>query len=311
MAPWNCATNYANLALITAAPGTPENVSQATNVWSKGQPYPPWAYEYQYPVDCIRPLFIVPQFTTGFASGVPITTAVTGGAPMFWNGPPVRYEVRIDQFIPVVAALVASGGSGYAVGDRITLASAPVGSTPIGAPAVLQVASVSGSAVATVSVVNQVAGETIPQGGSYFAAQANPVAQGSTTGLGTGATFNLTFGTQGDQRIILTNEESAALCYLRQITDPNVMDPQFINAWSSILAGDLTIALTGDKQMANMKIQEANMIISEARKNDANEGLTINNVTPDFIRVRGMVFAVDMGWTPNMGVDWGSLFPLY
>src|SRR5205823_957486 len=127
MAPWNCATNFANLALITATPGTPENVNQpAITTWAKGLPPPPWAYEYQYPVDCLRPLWIIPQFTTGYASGTPITTAITGGTASFWTGPPIKFKVAIDQFLPVTAATVAAGGTGHAVGDVITLASGAV-----------------------------------------------------------------------------------------------------------------------------------------------------------------------------------------
>jgi hypothetical protein len=165
--------------------------------------------------------------------------------------------------------------------------------------------------VTAATVINSVFGESTALGGSYFAVQANPVAQGSTTGVGTGATFNLTFGSQGDQRIIVTNQENAAMAYVRRVVDPNVMDPQFVDAWSGILAARLAMALTGDKSLANMMVQEANMVISEARKNDGNEGLTVNNVTPDFIRIRGIYFDTDMGWTPNMGIDWGALFPLY
>src|SRR3974390_2886951 len=121
MAPWDCGLNSANLTLVTAVPGTPENTSPATMLWQKGQPAPPWAYEYQYPVDCIRACWVVPQYATGFAGGIPITTAVTGGAPSFWSGQPVRFKVAVDQFVPVIAAAVAAGGSGYAVGDVITL----------------------------------------------------------------------------------------------------------------------------------------------------------------------------------------------
>src|SRR5215469_8250650 len=100
MAPWNCATNYNNMTLVCAAPGTPENPTQGATTWQKGIPPPPWAYEYLYPADCLRPLWIVPQFATGFASGIPITTAVTGGVPQFWNGPPVRFKVGVDQIDP-------------------------------------------------------------------------------------------------------------------------------------------------------------------------------------------------------------------
>lgn len=311
MAPWNCGTNTANMAYISSVPGTPENQSPATQTWQKGQPAPPWLYEYQYPVDCLRPIFVVPQFESGFASGVPITPVMTGGMSAYWNGPPVRYRVSVDQFFPVTAATVASGGSGYAVGDQVTLASGATTSAPIGAPAVLQVATVAGSAIASVSVVNQIAGESSTMGGSYFAVQTNPVAQGSTTGSGSNATFNLTFGAQGDQRVILTNQEAAVLTYVKQVTDVNVMDPLFIDAWSVVLGSRLAMTISGDKALANNLVAEANRMIMEARKADGNEGLTINNVTPDWIRVRGIYYPADFGWSPNQNFDWGGMFPMY
>ena len=95
MAPWNCAMNFANLSLICSAPGTPENPSAGSSTWDKGIPPPPWSYEY-VPSDRLRPVYIVPQFTTGFTSGVPITTAARRCSRL-WNGPPVRFKVGIDQ----------------------------------------------------------------------------------------------------------------------------------------------------------------------------------------------------------------------
>lgn len=316
-APWNCGKNFVNLTLITAAPGTPENATQGAATWQKGIPAPPWAYEYQYPVNCLKPLFVVPQFTTGFASGVPITTAVTGIAPTYWNGPPARFQVGIDQFVPMTAAVVAAGGAGYVVGDGITLAGTPAGSNPIGAPAKLIVATIGGGgAVATVTVVPQTpteTGETI-FGGSYFQRQTSPIAQGSTTGVGTGATFTCTFaavGVTGDQRVIYTNQEQAILAYVKQVTDPNVMDQLFVDAWCELLGARMAMALTGDKALANARLGAVNQAISDARTADGNEGLTINNVTPDWIRIRGIEYTQDLGWSPNYGVDWGALFPLY
>lgn len=215
LAPWNCATNYNNLALICAAPGTPENPNTGQVQWQKGIPPPPWSYEYAYPADCLRPLWIVPQFTTGSVSGVPITSAVTGGAPAFWNGPPVRFKVAIDQI----------GGD--------------------------------------------------------------------------------------DERVILTNQAEAILAYIKQVSNPNTMDPQFVQAWVAGLAGRLAFALTGDKALANGKLQEANHYIQIARQGDANEGLTINDVTPDWIRARGIAYAADYGWSPNAVFDWGGMLTLY
>ncbi len=312
-APWNCSTAYFNLVYITSVPGTPENSTTGSSTWAPGIPAPPFAYEYQYPVDCLRPLWIVPQFVTGFGTGVPITTAVTGGAPTFWQGPPVKFKVSTDQFFSVTSAVVAAGGSGYAVGDQITLATTPASTAPIGAPAVLQVATLSASAVATVSVVNQISGESPGQTGSYFSQQTNPVAQSSTTGSGTGATFTLTYAAKGDQRVILTNQEFALLCYVRQITDPNVMDPLFIEAWSSVLGAKLAFALSGDKGQANVCIARANEAIAEARKADGNEGLTINDITPDWLRIRGYEYpsAFDYSGPYNPGYNWGAMWPSY
>lgn len=74
----------------------------------------------------------------------------------------------------VSSAAVAAGGSGYAVGNTITLAGG----------AVLTVSSVSSGAVT---------GVTVSAPGSYAASPSNPVSQAATSGSGTGATFNLTF----------------------------------------------------------------------------------------------------------------------
>ena len=309
MAPWDCALNYANLTYVSSVPGTPENTSPVTTLWQKGQPAPPYAYEYQYPVDCLRACFIIPANQTGYA-GIPITTAVTGGASAFWNGQPVKFKVAIDQFYPVTAATVVVGGTGYSVGEVITLAAAPSTSVPLGAPVQLVVATLSGSAVATVTVVNVIQGSTTPKGGSYFLQQTAVQAQGSTTGSGTGATFTLTQGVQGDQRTILTNQEFATMAYCRQVTDPNVMDSLFQEAWTSVLGAGLTMALTGDKGLANMAIGSANHKLLEARKVDGNEGLTINDVTPDWIRIRG-IDNNEYVSGPWSGFDWGSSWPTY
>jgi hypothetical protein len=77
----------------------------------------------------------------------------------------------------VSAAVVVAGGTGYAVNDRITL--------PDGI--VLNVGTLTGSSVATVTITNR---GSIPVGTTP---PSNPVAQVSTSGIGTGATFNLTW----------------------------------------------------------------------------------------------------------------------
>lgn len=320
MAPWNCGTKTANLTYITSSPGTPENTSAATTLWMPGQPPPPWAYEYQYPVDCLRPCNIIPATQTGYSGGLPITTAVTGGAASFWRGPPVRYKVQTDTFRPVTAATPVNGGNNNAIGDILTCTATTQGNPPIGAPVQLQVASVStGGVIASVSVINVVgnvsnsaSGGTEVVGGSYFAVQPNPVGVSATTGLGDNtATFNLTQGPAAPQRVVVTNQEFATLSYVADIPDPNVWDDQFQEAYIRVLGAGACMALTGDLKKANALVQEANQMISLARVGDGNEGLTINDVTPDWIRVRGIDGFGTEGWGPYAGVDWGNLWSSY
>jgi hypothetical protein len=309
MAPWNCGFKTANLTYISSVPGTPENTSAATTLWTPGQPAPPWAYEYQFPVDCLRAVLIIPANQTGFSGGVPITPAVTGGAAAFWRGPPIRFKVQIDEFYPVTAAAVVAGGTGYAVGDIITLPIGPTTSAPIGAPVQLRVATLAGSAVATVTVVNQIAGEATPKGGSYFAVQTGTIAQDTTTGSGTGFTCTLTFDVKGPQRVILTNQEFATLQYCSQVTNPNVWDTLFQSALINVLAAAMQMPLRGDRAFSNDLIKEVNLAIELARSIDGNEGLTINDVTPDFIRGHGVTYTE--GYSGPYGYDWGPGWPSF
>jgi hypothetical protein len=311
MAPWDCAFKTANLTYITSTPGTPENTSAATTLWQPGQPAPPWAYEYQYPVDCLRACKIIPANQTGYSGSVPLTPAVTGGSASWWLGPPVKYKVAIDEFYPVTAAAVVSGGTGYVVGEVITLAAGPTTSAPLGAPAQLLVTTAPAGVISAVTVVSVINGASPSVGGSYFLTQTNPVAQGSTTGVGTGATFNLTQGASATQRVILTNQEFATLQYVKQITDPNVMDTLFQTAWINLLASGLAMALKGNRDFANDLIREVNAAIESARAIDGNEGLIINDTTPDWIRTRGIAFSDGYISGPYSNFDWGGVWSSY
>ncbi len=288
MAPWDCALNTANLQYISSVPGTPENTSAATTLWQKGQPAPPWGYEYQYPVDCLRACYVIPANQTGSSGNIPITTAVTGGAPAFWAGQPVKFKIAIDQFYPVTAAAVVAGGSGYAVGDEITLPLGAVSSPPIGAPVTLVVATISAGVILTVTVKNQIIGSAMPQGGSYFTVQTGTIAQDTTTGSGAGATFTLTQGAKGDQRVILTNQQYATLTYCRQVTDPNVMDPMFKEAWAYVLGGGLCLALTGDKALPKCASPWAMNELRKPGRPMGTKGFTIMEVLPNFFRFGGI-----------------------
>ena len=337
MAPWDCVTKWASLTYISTIPGNPENPTAGAPLWQRGQPPSPWSYEYQYPVDCLRARMIIPQYTTQ-AGGVPIYPAgtVTGAGQTGWTGPALKFKVATDSFFGVTGAAVVAGGSGYLTNDIVILAqptftftqnSAPVGQPPslstytmnAGASAVLQVLTVDGGgAILTVGLLSQIQGESPPVTGSYFSQPINPIAQQaviSASGqpsLGVGASFNVAIGFFGPQRVILCNQTQAILCYNAQITDPNVMDPLFQDAWIHILAARLGPQLNGEVARANLNISLANASIMEARKADGNEGITVNDVTPDFLRTRGG-FGVgpNFEYSPNMSFDWGAGYSPY
>lgn len=115
------------------------------------------------------------SFTGDAASGMylPGVGAVALGA-----GGAIGLQVSSVGFVGSVA-VIAVGGSGYVVGELITLTGGTVLRNTI-----LQVATLSGSAVATV---------TIADVGLYSTVPPNAVAQGSTSGVGTGATFTMTW----------------------------------------------------------------------------------------------------------------------
>lgn len=308
LAPWDCAMKTANLTYITSVPGTPENTSPATNLWQPGQPRPPWAYEYAYPVDCLRACWIIPATQTGYAGGVPITTAVTGGAPTLWNGAPIRFKIGIDNFISLLSFTIAAAGVGYAIGDIITLVSQPnAAGQPQGAMPQIRVFTVDGAgAILTGEILPAVIDSSPSTGGSYYYIFSTQPVATTTDGAGSGATITVASQTRTDQRVILTNQEFATLVYVRQVTDPNVWDPMFQDAFVNALGGDLCLALSGDKALAKMCYAKANATIEMARTADGNEGLTINNVTPDWIRGRGISWTDGMYSGPYSGFDWGA-----
>lgn len=312
MAPWNCGIRYTNLWYLTSVPGTPENTSPATNLWQPGQPAPPWGYEYFYPSDCLRMCWLIPATQTGFASGVPITTAVTGGAPAFWSGQPVKFKISSDTFRQATSHALAAAGSGYQVGEVVTLGGAPStqGDVPAGLIQITVVTVNGSGGILTYSLTST---GPVNKTGFFFAVPTYTLAQVETTGFGTGAQLTVSAVSLATfaYRTILTNQEYASCAYVRRLTDPNAMDDDFIEAWATALASGLAMALTGDKEIANKLVAKVNQKIELARQQDGNEGLTVNDVTPDFIRVRGISWTEYYNNGPWSGFDWGGLWASY
>ena len=126
------------------------------------------------------PPVIKNPFTTG--TGVTWVNITTVGS--YTTAPTVTFDppggggttATGSVIMYVNSATVVAGGTGYSVGDTITFLNGTV----------LTVLTLSGSAVATVSIYN---------GGQWSGAlPANPQSQVSTNHVGTGATFNFTWG---------------------------------------------------------------------------------------------------------------------
>jgi len=117
----------------------------------------------QIPSNWLQPLYWIE--IDGSMAGYPMTHLRT-----------LLVGTMIASTEKVGTAVVAAGGNGYAVGNTITL--------PDGV--VLTVATLTATAVATVTITNA---------GSVYtgAVPTNPVAQQSTNGTGTGASFTLTW----------------------------------------------------------------------------------------------------------------------
>ncbi len=92
--------------------------------------------------------------------------------------------VQLNHLAATVVVAIGSG-TGYVVGDLITLAGGTFATATI-----LRVATLSGSAVATA---------TIEDAGAYSVIPGNPVAQDTTDGVGTGETFTMTYATQNNK----------------------------------------------------------------------------------------------------------------
>ena len=75
-------------------------------------------------------------------------------------------------------------------------------------------------------------------------------------------------------RVIHTDQPQAVLRYTARITDLSACDPLFIEALSWKLAAELAIPLTNNRSLRDMAESQYRALLSLARANDANEGLT-------------------------------------
>lgn len=107
-------------------------------------------------------------------------------------------------------------------------------------------------------------------------------------------------------KVIASNQSQAIGVYTYLADNPDNWDPIFYNAMQDALAGSIVMPLTGKADLAGSLLNKANNTIMQARAMDGNEGITVYNNTPDWIRARG----VYGGATPGFQEPWGPLFSL-
>lgn len=87
--------------------------------------------------------------------------------------------------------------------------------------------------------------------------------------------------------VLLCNQTQAVLVYTMRVTNPQLFDASFTQALAALIASRIAFTLTGDKALARDKFQMADAITKSARASNGNEGLTIMDNIPDWLRVRG------------------------
>lgn len=103
--------------------------------------------------------------------------------------------------------------------------------------------------------------------------------------------------TDTPNKVILTNEAQAVLVYTVRMTNTQLYDGPFVIALSNYLGARLSIDLTGDKQLARMAFELADRTCRQAQASNGNEGITVIDNVPDWIRVRGYEQDVAPGWS--------------
>lgn len=287
---WGFGRVTETLSLIKSAPGTPENPTTSATQWNASMPAPPWFYEYRYPIGCIQFHYVTPQ-PLPWVGAVPIfSTTAQSWSPLF-SGPPAKFIRGVDNNLSANITAITKANPGV-------------------------ISAVNNFAASEVLTIANVGGMVELNANQYLIANRTPTSftlinpeDGSNVD-----TTNFTTYTSGGYAlanpvsVILTNCQNAIGCFTQKMIDPNDWSPQFRIALIHALAGFLALPLTGDKDLAKLKISQANALILEARAADGNEGLAIQSYTPETLRIRGYVDPAGMAFEGNW---YAPYFPLF
>lgn len=90
-----------------------------------------------------------------------------------------------------------------------------------------------------------------------------------------------------EMTVILTDVQSALVCYTARVQVEDRWDASFQQAMVYALASQLALSISGNLQTAQTNARQAMETLQQARSRDGNEGTVTVNRTPDWIVARG------------------------
>lgn len=107
-------------------------------------------------------------------------------------------------------------------------------------------------------------------------------------------------------KVINTDQENALFDYTCAANDETLWDSLFVQTMVSALSARLSVAVSGDRALAQLRTEQANGIIMQARVASANEELTVLDHVPDWLRIRGVGGSMNYDYV----YPYGPLFSL-
>ena len=98
--------------------------------------------------------------------------------------------------------------------------------------------------------------------------------------------FEVRLNENKNGQVILTDQEDAYLLYVAYIDDPNQYDGLFIDAFTWLLAANMTPALRGDLNLQAQYLGRYQQILMKAQLNDSAEGREDPDSTNTFVKAR-------------------------
>lgn len=100
--------------------------------------------------------------------------------------------------------------------------------------------------------------------------------------------------------VILTNQPMAIGIYTFRNTNTAMWDALFVQGFAAYLGARVCMTLTGDKGTQQLALREAQQYAIDAQKMNGNEGLTVIDTVPEWMRVRG--------YNSDWGYPFGGFF---